>query len=286
MHDVKTPDSGVVLNQRNFSPSHQRLSGWKSFAFLLVLTALLSGCTSTVQPGKRAFNFQTDTFAFPNELVWEYYYDVNGKWVNRPRQPPPDYTHHCFVVARSAMQFFDFARFDASQPVADAATYRKLIDKVISHRPTQVSADADKVIIPGYADLRSFSEAQEPLLKRECGGAWQSYFQRGHWRMIAPLSRHYQQRMAKQLLGEIQENQPAVVHLERFPHMTINHAVVLYAASETEKEIVFTTYDPNNPRKPAMLTYDRAKRTFFFPANDYFEGGRVDVYEVYRGWQY
>ena len=47
----------------------------------------------------------------------------------------------------------------------------------------------------------------------------------------------------------------------------------------------------NSPTYPATqgpdsFTYDRASRTFEFPANDYFPGGRVDAYEVYRGWLY
>ncbi|MDB6023744.1 MAG: hypothetical protein JWQ04_3601 [Pedosphaera sp.] len=256
---------------------------------VLALVISLCGCAT---PGRdpaqahRTFNFQTDTFAFANDLVWEYHYDDHGKWLSQPRKPEPDYTHHCFVVARSTRQFFEHARFDANQPVADAATYRHLIDRVVSVRPDHVTADAQKIVIPGYADLRSFSQAQAPLLKAECGSAWQSYLQRGHWRMIAPFSRHYQGRMARQFLSEVNANQPPVVHLVRFPQLTINHAVVVFGASETDKEIRFTTYDPNNPKTPVTLIYDRATRTFNFPANDYFPGGRVDVYEVYHGWQY
>ncbi len=92
--------------------------------------------------------------------------------------------------------------------------------------------------------------------------------------------------MAAQFLADLKDNRPPVVHVVRFPQLTINHAVVLFAATETTNEIRFATYDPNNPAHPAVLTYDRASRTFNFPANDYFPGGRVDVYEVYRDWRY
>jgi hypothetical protein len=60
----------------------------------------------------------------------------------------------------------------------------------------------------------------------------------------------------------------------------------LFDVTETETEIRFAVYDPNQTEKPTSLTYDRARRTFSFPPNDYFIGGRVDVYEVYRGWCY
>ena len=257
--------------------------------FVALCILLLAGCaTQRENPSqaRRPFNFQTDTFAFPNQLVWEYHFDEHGKWVSHPRNPPPKYSHHCFVVARSVKQFFEHARFDANQPVADAATYRRLIREVISRNPGQASIEANKVVIPGYADLRSFSAAQEPLLKSECGGAWHSYFQRGHWRMIAPFSHHHQERMAQQLLKEVRANNPPIAHLICFPNLKINHSIVLFDADETDKEIRFAAYDPNNPKSPITLTYDRASRSFLYPANDYFPGGDVDVYQVYYGWLY
>lgn len=253
---------------------------------LLCLALVLSGCATSppsVARNQRPFNFQKDTFAYANELVWEYRYDERGKWISRPRRPKPDYTHHCFVVARSARQFFEHARFDPAQPVADAATYRRLVRRVISVSPRRVLPDPQRIVIPGYADLPAFSHAWEGLLKAECGGAWQSYFQRGHWRMIMPLSRHHQEKMALQLANDLKEDRPPVVHLVRFPQLTINHAVVLFDATEDDKKIRFAVYDPNKPEKPSVLTYDRVRRTFDFPANDYFPGGRVDVYEIYRG---
>jgi hypothetical protein len=256
-------------------------------SLLLVLT--LCGC-ATSSPGTaratRPFNFQKDTFAYANELVWEYHFDEHGKWVSHARSPEPDYTHHCFVVARSAKQFFLQARFDPDQPVADAATYRRLIRQVVSASPSRARPESNKIVIPGYADLRSFSLAQAPLLKAECGGAWESYVQHGHWRMIAPFSRHSQERMAMELLDDLRGNLPAVVHVVRFPQLTINHAVVVYDAAVAATEIRFTTYDPNNPGAPVTLVYDRASRTFLFAANDYFPGGRVDAYEVYKDFWY
>jgi hypothetical protein len=254
---------------------------------LAFVCLLMVGCATSQPPANpRAFNFQKDTLAFANQLVWEYHYDDNGKWVSHARHPEPDYSHHCFVVARSAVQFFEQARFDPSLPVADAGTYRHLIHRVVATPPARVTPDAEKIVIPGYANLHEFSEAQTPLLKAQCGGAWQSYTQHGHWRMIMPMSRHHQEKMAAQLIADLRLNRPPVVHLVRFPHITINHAVVLFHATENDKSILFDTYDPNNPETPTVLTYDKATRTFTFPANDYYPGGRVDVYEVYRNWLY
>ncbi|MBI3851302.1 MAG: hypothetical protein HY298_13660 [Verrucomicrobia bacterium] len=255
----------------------------------MLSVTLLSGCASS-RPSSavtnKPFVFQQDTLAYANQLVWEYYFDPNGKWRSKPREPKPDYTHHCFVVARSARQFFQHARFDPAQPVADEATYRRLIRRVISESPRRYSTESEKVVIPGYANLREFSQAQEKLLKAECGGAWESYFQRGHWRMVFPFSRAHQAKTAQALVEALKQNRPPVVHIVRFPQLTINHALLVFDATETETEIHFAVYDPNKPEKPTTLTYDRAKRTFDLPANDYFIGGRVDIYEVYRNWRY
>ncbi|HET7624362.1 MAG TPA: hypothetical protein VFM25_03780 [Verrucomicrobiae bacterium] len=247
---------------------------------------LFSGCVSRPFIGSRPFDFQKDTFAFANELVWEYHFDENGKWVHQRREPEPDYTHHCFVVARSARQFFQNAKFDPSLPMADDATYRKLIRKVVSVDPARALPDEKKIIIPGYADLREFSEARENDLKAECGGAWESYFQRGHWRMIFPFSRAHQAATAKRLVADLEQNRPPVVHVVRFPQLTINHAILLFDAEETPTNIVFSVYDPNKPDSPKSLVFDRASRTFTFAGNDYWPGGRLDVYEVYRSWDY
>ena len=250
------------------------------------LVFVVCGCAHQQFVGTRPFNFQTDSFSYANELVWDYHFDANGKWVHQRHEPPPDYTHHCFVVARSARQFFENATFDATKPVATPETYRRLIRRVVSVDPSHPLPDAKKIVIPGYANLREFSAAQEQRLKDECGGAWQSYFQRGHWRMVFPLSRAHQARMVERLLGDLKQNRPPVVHVVRFPQLTINHSVLLFDAKETEKEILFSVYDPNRPDSPKTMTYDRATRTFSFPGNDYWPGGRVDIYEIYRSWNY
>jgi hypothetical protein len=257
-----------------------------SSTFLVLLFALC-GCACH-QPfvGTRPFDFQKDSFSYANELVWDYHFDADGKWVHQRHEPEPDYTHHCFVVARSARQFFENATFDATKPIASEEAYRRLIRHVVSVDPSHPLPDSKKIVIPGYANLRDFSAGQEKPLKEECGGAYQSYFQRGHWRMVFPFSRKHQGRTAEQLLADLKENRPPIVHVVRFPQLTINHSVLLFDAKETDKEILFSVYDPNKPNNPKTLTFDRASRTFTFPGNDYWPGGRVDIYEIYRTWNY
>ncbi|HEX4342091.1 MAG TPA: hypothetical protein VH255_01795 [Verrucomicrobiae bacterium] len=263
------------------SPSAKKIS---TLALCLLTTLMLCSCASThpAEPARaRKFDFQRDTFSFANGLLWEYHY-TNGVATHQRRVPKPDYALHCFVVARSARQFFQNARFDSNQPPADDATYRKLVDRVVAMDPEHHTQESEIVVIPGYPDLHEFSLTHEQLLKNECGSVWRSYVQRGNWRMVFPFFRSSQENTAQALLAGVRQNLPPIAHLVRFPQETINHAVVVYDANETDKEVQFTIYDPNHPDVPGTLNYDRTTRTFNLPANNYFAGGKVNVYQIYR----
>jgi hypothetical protein len=249
-------------------------------AFCLVLLLVAAGCATPSVSPPRPFNFQTDTFSYSNQLVWEYRLDpVTGKTIASKREPPPTYAHHCFVVVRAARQFFDHARFDPTLP--GATNYLALIRKVLARSPRKGSRESEKIVIPGYANLREFSRDHALLLQRECGGAWQSYFQRGHWRIIFPFTRAHQQRTAQALSDNLDRNRPQIVHVVRFPSLAINHALLLYDAEDQNR---FLAYDPNNADTPVPLTFDPALKRFSMPPNFYFpKGGRVDVYPIFRG---
>lgn len=238
-------------------------------------------------PDARPFLFERDTFTFANELIWQYHFDpVTGAMRTCRNDPPPTYTHHCFVMVRSARQFYYHARFEPGLATAEDPVYRRLIREVVSRSPRQPSSENEKIVIPGYDCLRSFSRAKEPLLKAECGGPWQSYFVRSHWRMVAPVSRRHQEKMAQQLTEAIRIRPAPVVHLFRFPQLTINHGIVLFDAKPSDRDIQFDAYDPNVPDQPAKLIYERAARTFTFPRAKYWPGGPLNVFEKYIGGLY
>lgn len=268
--------------------------GWKPeticrIGLLLLLALGAAGCASSARDASfaRPFVFGHDNFSYANDLMWVYYKDpATGKMRHKDREPSPDYTHHCFPVARSARQFFQHARFDPTLPVVDERTYRRLIRQVVKTSPRKLLKPEEQIVIPGFPDLFAFSQAHEKLLKQECGGAWQSYFQRGHWRMIMPFSRNHQSRTAARFQESIRRNRPLVVHVVRFPSLVINHAIVIFDVREKDGVLEFAVYDPYDPLKPATLTFVPKERRFYFPANDYFVGGRVDAYEVFCSWNY
>jgi hypothetical protein len=259
---------------------------WFLLGFILLLAV---GCaTAHREPGtfSRPFEFGHDTFAYSNELFWVY--DVHpetGKTFHHWREPSPDYAQHCYVVSRSARQFFQHAHFDPTLPATDEPTYRRLVQRVISLDPRH-EFGTNKIVIPGFTNLHDFSYVFEDLLKAECGSMWQSYFQRGHWRMLLHFSEHHQRRTARELVESIRHNRPPLVHLAHFPRLQINHAILLYEARDTPEGWDFTVYDPNSSTQPAHLFFREAEGRFYFPPQSYFPGGIVDVYEIYCRWNY
>jgi len=233
----------------------------------------------------RRFEFARDSFAFANELVWEYRFDAStGKAAFSRREPKPDYALHCFVLARSARQFLYHARFDANQPRGDDESYRRQIRKVVSRNPRKPCQTGEEIVLPGYETLRQFSKSRERLLKDECGGSWQSYVLRSHWRMVFPISRNHQVRTAASLLAAIRLGTSPIAHLVRFPSLTINHGMILFGVTETTAGLRFDAYDPNSPDRPTVLTFEASERAFSLPANHYWAGGRLDIIEIYRSW--
>ena len=102
--------------------------------------------------------------------------------------------------------------------------------------------------------------------------------------MIFPISRAHQTRTAENLFATVRKNFPPIVHLVKFPSLTINHGMILFGAAETGGGFEFQAYDPNNPQAPVTLTFDRATQAFFLPANVYWMGGDLNVIQIYRGW--
>ena len=244
----------------------------------------MANMTSRLGQSAERFQFERDTVTFANELVWQYQFDpVTGAMSVSPNRPSPTYSHRCFVLVRSVRQSLYHARFDAAQPEADEQSYRRLIRQVVRRSPRHESEPGERIVFPGYGCLREFSRDHEALLKAECGGAWQSYFLRSHWRMVFPVWGRHQARMARKLSRAVLQGAVPAVHLFRFPRITINHGILLYATEESESEIEFEAYDPNIPAHPVTLSYDRASRSFHFPPASYWAGGKLSVVEVFRG---
>ena len=188
------------------------------------------------------------------------------------------------MLVRAARQFFYHARFDPAAEPVDDVTYRRLIRAVLARPARRPSPPGQHVVIPGHAGLRDFSAAREAVVKAACGGAWRSYVQHSHWRIVVPVSRRHQHRTAGRLLDAVEDHRAPLVHLLRFPSLAINHGMVVFEGTRTSAGAEFLAYDPNDPERPARLSYDRARRAFSLPANRYWRGGELNVFEIFRRW--
>jgi hypothetical protein len=108
--------------------------------------------------------------------------------------------------------------------------------------------------------------------------------QRSHWRIVVPVSLGHQHRTAGELLDAVEDHGAPLVHLLRFPSLAINHGMVVFEGERTSAGAEFLAYDPNDPERPARLTYDRTRRAFSLPPNRYWRGGELDVFEIFRRW--
>lgn len=205
--------------------------------------------------------------------------DEQGRLHISRREKPAEFSHRCFVLTRAVIQFQQFARFDARQPRVSREEYCRRI-KQICRIPVWGRGPAEKIVIPGYADLHSFSVAYEGLLKENLGNWLPSYLRLGNWRMIMGHLRVGQAAAAGWLAESIDRGQLRAIYLARFPHM--NHVVVVYAVRrEAGGNLSFTVYDPNYPNESSWVFYRGSERSFEFEPRWYFPGGRVNVMRVF-----
>jgi hypothetical protein len=238
-------------------------------------------------PVALGFDFGRDTFAFANETVWEYQVDpVTGATRWTKRDPVPPFSLRCGNMARAARQFRLHARFVPDAPRLDTAGYAALVRTVLARDARSRAPSPDPVVVPGYANLRALSADHPGVLQEALGGSWQSYVQRGNWRMIFPFSEHHQRATAARLAEAAEAGALPIVHVLRYPELTVNHMLLLYAAERSAAGTRFLAYDPNDAAQPLVLAWDAGAGQFDYPRTIYFGGGPVKVYEVYDGLLY
>lgn len=243
------------------------------------------GCaTRRAIPEPRPFRFGVDTLAFSNETAWDYRVDANGNTEFRARDPQPDFVLRCGVMVRTGRLFHRQARFDPAATMADDATYRRLLADVMGRDPR--AAPGPPIVVPGFTDLHAFSAAREALFKAAMPSAWQSYLQRGNWRMIFPFTAAQQRREAEGLLAAVRAGETPILHIVEFPALYLNHLILLFAAEEDPQEIRFYAWDPNDAAQPIVVTWDRGAARFVYPRLPYYAGGPVRAYAVYDGLLY
>ena len=151
------------------------------------------------------FDVRRDTLAWANETKFAYDIDAAGKLHISKRAVPAIYSNRCFVMSRTALQFKKFARFAPERPRVSREEYTRLV-REIARIPVWSSGPRERVVVPGFRDLRSFSKAHQPMLQANLGGAATSFLRVGNFRMAMGHPRLGQKWAADWLLKSIRED--------------------------------------------------------------------------------
>jgi len=232
----------------------------------------------------RPFHYDTDTFSFANETVWNYVGGTVQSGSPSAQARKRDYTRHCFVVTRAAVQFWKFARFD---PEAKPLAPKQLAERIraVTERSVwlpELPRD-QRIVFPGYDNLRDTSAANPGLFQANIGLGWPVYFRAGNMPIVVPVDHTTEARLNDEILHDLQLNYPTIVWLYNFPSLDINHVVVIFAVKKDRDHVRYQVYDPNYSNGPKQLDYDTTTRTFSYQPTFYFQGGMVTARAVYRG---
>ena len=227
------------------------------------------------------FHFPQDTFSFSNQLYFDYQTTQKGNVQAHRRADgkTPDYSRHCFVLVRSLLQFRRFAEFRPELPKLTEDQYRGRVRELVRFPPWS-SGPANKIQFPGYSDLYSFSAAHSLMLQKALGVWWPSYWRVGNWRIVFPVPRSSQERLAHWLQNRLDAGNIEAIYITRMK--PINHCLVAYKyAKQPNGDLLLFVCDVNQPAKEVHLRYQAANRSFYYDRTPYYPGGLVSVMRLY-----
>ena len=186
------------------------------------------------------------------------------------------------------MQFKKFASFDPhGAPLDDVSLGARV--RAVTHRAAWAEPlpEDERIVFPGYKDLREMSEARRELLQRTIGHGWPSYFRISNARMMFQQGAGYQEKTHARLNAALARGEVFIGFLTTYPRLSINHSVLIYkqkSFSPNPGVERYFVYDPNHPQSPRELIWSPRTRSFSYQKDWDFIGGFVRVYQVYSKW--
>ena len=263
-------------------PSNSRtgVGFWQLGAFVALVLLRSSAAASD-------FCFDRDTVGFANATVFEYR-EGHPYLRQREKGEPKRYTRRCFVLCRTTMQFQKFARFDPHAPPLDDNALAARIRNVTRRAAWETRLPTNqRVVFPGYANLRAMSKARREVVRANIGLGWPTYFRLGNFRMLFEHDSNYHKETHANLNAALERGELFVGFLTTYPLLSINHAVLVYKrkpASQNGGIDRYLVYDPNHPESPRELTWSSRACAFAYQKDWDFIGGFVRVYEIYGKW--
>jgi hypothetical protein len=237
---------------------------------------------------ERPFAFARDTFGFDNETALEYHHGHASPRLRAPGEQPKRFTQHCFVMSRTVVQFRKFVRFEPTAPALDDKELTERIRAITRIAPwTPAFAQGERIVIPGYGDLRSLSQGRGEILQKNIGLGWPTYFRPGNWRIVLPHGPVQQAKTHHEMDRALNASDGFfVAYLTNFPRsLNINHGVLVYARKNQNLAdgCCYTVYDPNHHDAPRTLEWSERDGCFLYQRDTDFVGGKVIIWQVY-GW--
>ncbi|HEY6228315.1 MAG TPA: hypothetical protein VI282_14430 [Verrucomicrobiae bacterium] len=149
---------------------------------------------------------------------------------------------------------------------------------------TEPLPNNQRIVFPGYKDLKEMSKARRELVQLNIGHGWPSYFRISNVRMMFEEGAGYQERTHRELNAMLARGELFVAFLTTYPRFSINHSVLIYklkSSSANPGVDHYLVYDPNHPEAPRNLSWSARDRSFSYEKDWDFIGGPVRVYQVY-----
>ena len=260
---------------------------WGKSAGVCWLSAVAAVTLARASAVASEFRFDRDTFAFANQTVFEYH-EGHASLRRGSATKRDAYNRHCFVLCRTAMQFKKFARFDpSSAPLDDTSLAARI--RAVTHQTAWADPlpEDQRIVFPGYKDLREMSKARREVMQKSIGHGWPSYFRISNARMMFQQSARYQEETHARLNAALARGELFVGFLTTYPRLSINHSVLVYeqkSFSPNPGVERYLVYDPNHPESPRELSWSPSTRSFSYQKDWDFIGGFVRVYQVYSKW--
>jgi hypothetical protein len=199
-----------------------------------------------------ALTFGADTFAFRNDSRIHH----KGK--------PDLYASRCFVLARAVVQFQRFARFEPDAPRLADARYTALVQQVTRLAPWRPPLPpAERIVIPGFESLHELTREAEAAVKAGLPRRLWTILHWTNWRIIFPLPGAQQERVAAEIVAELQAGRPVQLLVSDFPRIRFNHSVLAFDFKVSDPDSIdFSVYDPNDPTVPGVMRFDRRVRRY------------------------
>lgn len=226
----------------------------------------------------REFDPRRDAFSFSNDTVLNYEVTKDGRLLTSKKAKSDRPTHCCFLFTRSAMQFWEFSRFEPRQERLSEEEYRTRIVALFKINPWEKRKE--RIVFPGYADLWSFSKAYEKTIRDNIGSWLLTYLRVGNWRVMNPVIRWRQRSIAETLFDNVSRGEIRAMYISRLPHM--NHVVLVHHAERLPGgDMRFRVYDANFAGQSVRLGYVAKSNLFDFPKCFYWPGGELRGMPVY-----